>query len=360
MAREDRPLARSARPVCALEHFVKTSDLAVFVCPESHSPLRLEVIESDGDNVIEGWLVAPSEVRYRIAKGVPDFSPQGRKGQELEKTRQMFDALASGYDEFHHLNYSPFPADEATTRKGVIDRLKLHSGAMVLEVNAGTGRDTRLIAERLGTEGVLHAQDISGGMLEQCKAALLGTRCTFSMHIGDACGLPYRDNTFDCSFSYGGISLAAYADVRAALAELTRVVKVGGKVVFGAPGVGPWLAQTYFSNVLINHKKVYAEPAPIAALPVCARDVQVTWILSGAAYVVEYTVGEGEPGADFDFAIPGERGGTLRTRFEGQLDGVSPETKALAWKAVRHSGQDMHTWLDTVVGAAAKKTLGRE
>ena len=43
--------------------------------------------------------------------------------------------------------------------------------------------------------------------------------------------------------------------------------------------------------------------------------------------------GVGEPPADFDFEIPGPRGGTRRTRHLGQLEGVKPETKELAHKA---------------------------
>lgn len=77
-------------------------------------------------------------------------------------------------------------------------------------------------------------------------------------------------------------------------------------------------------------------------------------------YVIDFEVGVGKPSADFDFEIPGARGGTHRSRYYGQLEGVKLETKRMAMAARLKSGKSMHQWLDDVVRAAANKELGGE
>ena len=68
-------------------------------------------------------------------------------------------------------------------------------------------------------------------------------------------------------------------------------------------------------------------------MPVQARDVTIEYILGRAFYQLSFTVGVGEPKADFDFEIPGERGGTHRTRYYGQLEGITLDAKELAQRA---------------------------
>ena len=62
-------------------------------------------------------------------------------------------------------------------------------------------------------------------------------------------------------------------------------------------------------------------------LSVEAREVNVSWVMGGAFYLVALTAGQGEPEADFDYPIPGRRGGTINTRYEGRLKGASEDTK---------------------------------
>ncbi len=82
------------------------------------------------------------------------------------------------------------------------------------------------------------------------------------------------------------------------------------------------------------------------------------WIIGGAFYVIEYEVAVGEPTANFDIEIPGPRGGTPRTRYYGQLEGVTAEAKDLALRARALSGKSMHRWLSDVVVRAARDEIG--
>jgi hypothetical protein len=74
-------------------------------------------------------------------------------------------------------------------------------------------------------------------------------------------------------------------------------------------------------------------------------------------YLIDFRVGEGEPTGNFDFEIPGPRGGTYRSRYLGQLEGVKVETKRLAEQAREKKCISMHDWLDEVVRQAALKDL---
>jgi hypothetical protein len=138
---------------------------------------------------------------------------------------------------------------------------------------------------------------------------------------------------------------------------MARVTKPGGKVVVGDESMPPWLRNTEFARILMNSNPEFVYPLPLDKLPVQARKTRLEWIIGGVFYVIDFEVGEGEPKADFDFSIPGARGGTHRTRFYGQLEGVSPEAKQLAQKARVHTGKSMHQWLDEVVREAAQRDL---
>ena len=122
----------------------------------------------------------------------------------------------------------------------------------------------------------------------------------------------------------------------------------------------PWLRDTDFAGILVTTNKQFLADVPLADIPVEARDVCLRWVIGGVFYLIEFRVGESEPEGDFDFEIPGVRGGTLRTRYEGQLEGVTPEAKQLAHLAREKRGVSMHKWLDEVVREAACRDLQQD
>jgi hypothetical protein len=119
----------------------------------------------------------------------------------------------------------------------------------------------------------------------------------------------------------------------------------------------PWLRDTRFAKILTCTNPQFSADLPLNYLPIEARDVNLRWIIGGTFYLIDFTVGVGEPPADFDFPIPGVRGGTRLTRYYGQLEGVSPEAKELAYRARARKNISMYDWLDGVVRAAAEADL---
>jgi len=152
---------------------------------------------------------------------------------------------------------------------------------------------------------------------------------------------------FDAVYHFGGLN--TFSDIARAFKEAVRVTKPGGKVVMGDESMPPWLRSTEFGKVLMNSNPHYVYPLPLAHLPVEARQTRLRWIIGEVFYVIDFVVGVGTPPANLDFSIPGPRGGTHRTRYYGQLEGVSPEAKRAAQEAAARSGKSMHDWLSELV-----------
>lgn len=94
------------------------------------------------------------------------------------------------------------------------------AGARILEVGCGTG----LILERVESFASSAAGlDLSGGML--AKAHERGLEVV----QGSATALPYADESFDLVYSFK--VLAHIPDIRAALSEMARVTRPGGRVL---------------------------------------------------------------------------------------------------------------------------------
>lgn len=304
-----------------------------------------------------GILQNKSGKEYEVNEGIPNLI----KITDREKNQYAIDLFAkeSGeYDDYHHLTYKLFRSNEDDVRNSIIDKLCIDgkSGIKVLELSAGTGRDSVLIRERLPEDSELHVQDISLDMLKVLKNKFSHGQVIITQSNAEA--LPYPDNYFDAIYSYGGVGMSLYSDVKAQMKEIIRVTKPGAKVVIAGRGLAPWLYNTEFGKILIDYNKHYMNSFSLEDIPFEARNVNLSWILHGVVYCIEFDVGEGEPDADFDFDIPGVRGGTLRTRYYGKLEGVSPETKQMASEARKKLDISMYDFLNQTIQKAAQDILG--
>lgn len=305
--------------------------------------------------VIGGKLVNNHGISYEINNGIPDFNVL-INNKKNNYALNLFEKVASTYDDYHNLNFDTFNQNEQCVRNAMIDKLAAErKNIRILELNAGTGRDSVLIKKRMSNDSQLHVQDISKDMLNILQEKM-GKNSVFITQ-SNACALPYKDNTFDAIYSFNGVGMGIYTDVDIQMSEICRVARKGAKVVIGGWGIAPWLYNTEFANVLINQNKHYMNRFDFACLPVEARNVEVQWILNGAGCSIQFEVGEGEPEANFDIDIPGSRGGTLRTRYYGKLEGVSPETKELALKAREKLDISMYEFLNRTISEAAKKII---
>lgn len=326
-------------------------------CPETGSELALEVERQDQDHVLSGWLTSACGRRYAINNGIPDLTFPPVLHPTEQKSRAFYDQRAEIYDKFLHLTFETFWEDETATRNKMIDTLELKPHHRVLEVSCGSGRDSALLAQRLDASGELYLQDISLPMLEKCVERMAGVDVPIDYSLSNGSYLPFPDGYFDAVYHFGG--LGEFGDVKRALKEFARVTKVGGRVLVGDESMPPWLRGTRFAQILTATNPQFNAPLPLQEMPVEAREVRLRWVIGGVFYLIDFVVGDGEPTGNFNYEIPGPRGGTHLTRVDGQLEGVKPETKTLALEAMQKSGKSMHAWLDDVVKAAALRDLGK-
>jgi ubiquinone/menaquinone biosynthesis C-methylase UbiE len=328
---------------------------SIYRAPGAHGSLTLDnAAEADGE-VVSGQLVAEDGARFPIEDGIPDLTwPQQLRARE-KATIEFYDGRADVYDKYLPLTFSTFGENETDVRNAMVDRLDIGPGKRVLEIGAGTGRDSEIIAARLGETGELFCQDIARSMLVRNRDRLSAAGLKAQFSIANASHLPFDDNMFDAVFQFGGVG--EFIDVAGFFREVVRVTKPGGRVVVGDESMPPWLRKTTFAKILATTNPQFNAPLPLEHLPIEAREVNLRWIIGGTFYLIDFTVGEGEPPADFDFEIPGPRGGTHRTRYLGQLEGVKPLTKELAHKARAKLGLSMHDWLDDLIRREAGKVL---
>jgi ubiquinone/menaquinone biosynthesis C-methylase UbiE len=118
------------------------------------------------------------------------------------------------------------------TRPRLREMLAPKPGEKVLEVGPGTGYHALHVAQWLEPGGTLDILDVQQEMLDHTVrgARELGISNVVPTH-GDARELPYPDETFDAA--YLNFVLGEVPDQDAALHELRRVLKPGGRLVVG-------------------------------------------------------------------------------------------------------------------------------
>ena len=110
---------------------------------------------------------------------------------------QKYEERADAYDRYLPLTFSTYGEDEQQVRNAMIDKLNPRSDSIVLETGAGTGRDSEIIARRLGANGKLYIQDLSPSFLAKtwpaCRASMRGSSQHWPMAI--TCPLPTTAST---------------------------------------------------------------------------------------------------------------------------------------------------------------------
>ena len=153
----------------------------------------------------------------------------------------MFDGVAARYD---ITNDVLSLGQDRAWRRAVVRAVDARPGSTVLDLAAGTGTSSEPF-DRAGARVV--PADFSLGMLRVGKRR----RPDLGLTAADALRLPFADASFDAvTISFG---LRNVADTEAALAEMLRVTRPGGRLVvceFSRPRWAP--LRTVYLNYLMR------------------------------------------------------------------------------------------------------------
>ena len=148
------------------------------------------------------------------------------ESEKAGKVGQVFDSVAPSYDLMNDLMSAGL---HRLWKRFAIEMSGVRPGARVLDVAAGSGDLTAAFAKRVGPGGQVWMTDISAAMLAVGRDRLIEQGVIVPLVLADAEKLPFAGGYFDCvSVAFG---LRNMTHKEQALAEMTRVLKPGGRLL---------------------------------------------------------------------------------------------------------------------------------
>ena len=161
--------------------------------------------------------------------------------------REVFDSVADSYDLMNDLMSLGI---HRLWKRFTIGMADLKPGQRVLDLAGGTGDLTRLMAPRVGREGLVVLSDINAAMLGNGRSQLLDKGISGNVDFAQANAeqLPFHDNSFDLvTMAFG---LRNVTDKQQALNSIYRVLRPGGRLLvleFSRPAAALRPAYDFYS-----------------------------------------------------------------------------------------------------------------
>ncbi len=145
-----------------------------------------------------------------------------RLDEARDRATSTYNAAADSYDDAANSFWDRFG-------RRTIEQLDLRRGADVLDVCCGSGASAIPAAQAVGPEGTVLGVDLAQRLLEAARAKAGGRGLqNVEFRVGDMLDLGLPASTFDAVVCVFGIFFVP--DMSAAVRELWRVVKPGGKL----------------------------------------------------------------------------------------------------------------------------------
>jgi demethylmenaquinone methyltransferase/2-methoxy-6-polyprenyl-1,4-benzoquinol methylase len=225
-------------------------------------------------------------------------SQQARTGTlEEGQVQAMFDRIARVYDLMNSVMTAGL---HHRWRERAADLAAVGPGGRALDVACGTGDLAVELARRVGPAGSVVGTDFSEAML--ARARQKSTDVTWEW--ANALDLPYPDGGFDAATV--GFGARNFSDLDRGLAEMTRVVRPGGRVVIleittpqrpplstffsiwfdrVVPTLGKLAGDPDAYAYLPSSVKRFPDPEALAARMVGAGLTDVRWILTAGGII---------------------------------------------------------------------------
>ncbi|MDR3452899.1 MAG: bifunctional demethylmenaquinone methyltransferase/2-methoxy-6-polyprenyl-1,4-benzoquinol methylase UbiE [Rhodoferax sp.] len=148
------------------------------------------------------------------------------EGDKARRVRGVFDSVAPKYDLMNDLMSLGLHRAWKAYTVLVAD---VREGASVLDIAGGTGDLALAFAKKAGASGRVVHTDINEAMLRTGRERLLDAGVALPTLVCDAEKLPFAGDSFDVVSVAFGLRNMTHKD--AALAEMNRVLKPGGKLL---------------------------------------------------------------------------------------------------------------------------------
>ena len=145
---------------------------------------------------------------------------------KARRVRGVFDSVASRYDLMNDLMSGGL---HRLWKRYTIMVANPQPGQRVLDIAGGTGDLALAFAKKVGASGEVVHTDINEAMLRTGRDRLLDAGVILPTTVCDAEHLPFADGRFDLVSVAFGLRNMTHKD--AALREMARVLKVGGKLL---------------------------------------------------------------------------------------------------------------------------------
>jgi demethylmenaquinone methyltransferase/2-methoxy-6-polyprenyl-1,4-benzoquinol methylase len=198
------------------------------------------------------------------------------------QVRAMFDRISGVYDRMNSVMTAGL---HHHWRRRAADLAALGPGDRALDVATGTGDLAFELVRRVAPGGSVIGADFSEGMLELARrkaagpgGAGAGSPVTADVELrfeqANALELPYRDDEFAAATV--GFGARNFSDLERGLAEMTRVVRPGGRVVvleITTPTTPPLsnFLELWFDQIVPALGRLAGDPEAYSYLPSSVR-----------------------------------------------------------------------------------------
>lgn len=257
---------------------VGENSLSLLQDPLTRSPLLWE--KKEGLEILKN---PANGMEYPFVKGIPVFLDEAKLEGTNKKYFGLYNGFAYFYDLMQKLIYVLFFGGEKRKRMGFLKGLDVKAGEKVLETSVGTGGNFHYLPKGAECWGL----DISSGMLSMCLKNMNRWGRKPLLVQAEAEALPFRDNSFDVVFQFGGINF--FNDRKKAIDEMVRVAKPGARLMIGdeteqvAAGMKdlPGIAGKFYAD----NPSIYA---PIDLIPEGMTDLKCEILYDGTLYFITF------------------------------------------------------------------------
>ncbi|MBO0866339.1 MAG: methyltransferase domain-containing protein [Mycobacterium sp.] len=179
-------------------------------------------------------LLADPPAEPDVSKGYLDLLGAGPDTAVPKNTGPIQAAWASPIGSMLYDNAQTLARRLLAAWQHPIEWLNIPPGGIALDVGSGPGNVTASLARAAGPDGLALGVDISEPMLARAVRAESGPQVGFLR--ADAQRLPLRDDTVDAVVSIAVLMLVP--DPAAALSEIARVLRPGGRLAVMVPTAG--------------------------------------------------------------------------------------------------------------------------